>query len=556
MGKPPVVCNETLIDHCMEYPTHTIRQQMELLGSVSNYHWWVSLTIDRLKRAQTTRVRMSQHVMVTSTEESPNFFPASPRNQLMFSKLKGYSDRFLHTAIYIMRFDRKEEHSVVFGPGEEEGGEAESEDSQGTRRRPKKKKRRYATKVVPLTQQEFCETLSVDPLSVQNLAKEGLFSSFSQELISDGVLVWRKFAEGIDIVAMSDYSPTTGKIQPLSYVHVSAVHSEEDRCLVRCSCSMYQTIEGVAIRRTNLEMGEEIVLDAVFTCMHCRFYMQYLKDSRADFHEGNPTSHVLSVLQKKREELNNPVVLLGLASENFTTKFSVVVDQESSLVHVHFTPSGCFARCMRGTCQSSPFLTRRRLPKGLPMESSGQRKGVCTHLDTFFANCEILRELFPRVFPAQQSGSGSQAQGDEEDQEEVDFSESQEESQGAPDVDDVLLETLQERIWFDVQEERWRCNSLSQYKPTRDMNDPPLLQRTAHRSLYVRPDEMLEGGCYRGPVLKPAVPEGPCQCGAAFTSEEFPDGLTEPSHEAKVYTKSVSIDQGTSCSKLQLISLP
>ena len=123
-------------------------------------------------------------------------------------------------------------------------------------------------------------------------------------------------------------------------------------------------------------------------------------------------------------------------------------------------------------------------------------------------------------------------------------------------MDDVLLETLQERIWFDVQEERWRCNSLSQYKPTRDMNDPPLLQRTAHRSLYVRPDEMLEGGCYRGPVLKPAVPEGPCQCGAAFTSEEFPDGLTEPSHEAKVYTKSVSIDQGTSCSKLQLISLP
>ena len=126
VGAPPVVSPEKLIDHCLEYPTHTIKEQLDLLGSVSNYHWWVSLTIDRLKRSATTKVRMSQHVMVTSADES-NFFPASPRNQLMFSKLKGYSDRFLHTAMYMTRFDRKEEEEVVFGVAGEEaqGGEGE-----------------------------------------------------------------------------------------------------------------------------------------------------------------------------------------------------------------------------------------------------------------------------------------------------------------------------------------------------------------------------------------------------------------------------------------------
>ncbi len=93
--------------------------------------------------------------------------------------------------------------------------------------------------------------------------------------MSEGVLVWRKFSDNLDIVAMSDYSPVTGKIMPLKYIHVNAVRTEEGGVFVKCSCSMCQTIESVAIRRSHLELGEDVVLDPKFTCMHCRFFVEF-----------------------------------------------------------------------------------------------------------------------------------------------------------------------------------------------------------------------------------------------------------------------------------------
>ncbi len=236
------------------------------------------------------------------------------------------------------------------------------------------------------------------------------------------------------------------------------------------------------------------------------------------------------------------MVLLGLSGENFTSKFSVMLDEECALVHVHFTPNGCFARCMKGACQNNPFLTRRRIPKGLSMETRGDRKQVCHHLDTFFANCELLRCLFLRYFPPA-AGSAVQEEEGEAGEENVDFQAGQGSTPDEPvELDDILLEVMQEKVSFDIEKGTWVCSSHSQYQTCSDMLAEELVGKTAHRSCYVKPDELLEGGQYRGPILKPAIPEGLCQWGSAFTSEEFPDGLpTEPTHEAKVYTKSVRI---------------
>ena len=72
-----------------------------------------------------------------------------------------------------------------------------------------------------------------------------LYSTFSQKLITDGIIQWRKHSEYEDTVVMSDYCPTTGTLSPLSYVHVTCITSESsnENILLKCTCHIYNTIQ-------------------------------------------------------------------------------------------------------------------------------------------------------------------------------------------------------------------------------------------------------------------------------------------------------------------------
>ncbi len=365
---------------------------------------------------------MSQHILTPQEDSGKHcFLPSSPRNQLMYFLQNSIESRFCDTVAYLLLYDREEEETVL----------AECSQEDRPRERRQVKRRRYATREVPLSAEEFCESLSVDSESVKNLLtkKQVQFSEFCQDLISSGVILWRKHSETVQVVVMSDYSPTTGKICPLDFVHVTGKELG-GKWLVSCSCSMYKTMEGVALKKVKLHRGEEAVLDSKFSCMHVRLYTEQLHPNRFDLAAKNCTSTLLKFVQNNMVFVNNPVVLLGVASVGGTTKFSVLVDSsECQFVNMHFSRSCCFVKCQKGLCATSPFFARTRVPRAVPMETRSARRQVCNHLETFLCNGKVWRNLFPHFF----------RQGPTDDQEEADEDEDPDGATGHPHLQNLKI---------------------------------------------------------------------------------------------------------------------
>ena len=154
---PPNV--QTLLEHTVNLPTDSIQGQLEVLSSISNFHWWVSLNLDGRKKSSQTNIRMSQHILTPQVEGGKHhFLPAFPRNMLMHFLQIGNEARFCDTVTYMLLYDREDLQTVLPEvPEEGEGGGDPLEQGRG-----KAKKRRYASRAVPLSAEEFCASLSVD----------------------------------------------------------------------------------------------------------------------------------------------------------------------------------------------------------------------------------------------------------------------------------------------------------------------------------------------------------------------------------------------------------
>ena len=97
--------------------------------------------------------------------------------------------------------------------------------------------------------------------------------------------------------------------------------------------------------------------------------------------------------------MSNPVVLLGISSQNSTTKFSVKSEDSLSMVHVNFTPGGtCYISCKNGEC-CAILINKKRVPKEI---SIAQGESACEHIQTMHANLEVLKELFPLYFTVEE----------------------------------------------------------------------------------------------------------------------------------------------------------
>ena len=152
-----------------------------------------------------------------------------------------------------------------------------------------------------------------------------MYSKFKEQLITEGVAKWRCHEAHKDIAVLNDISTTTGE-----YV-------------IKCTCAIYKMIQHAAHQENPIFPEEEMLPDATFTCIHCR----YLKEKLLNAY--NEATNVESInipkqIQMVRDSLhiiNKDVFLLGDILPIRTTKFSVKGDDSYSIVNFTFSHGRC-----------------------------------------------------------------------------------------------------------------------------------------------------------------------------------------------------------------------
>ena len=470
---------ETLVSHIEHLPVVSLQEQFELLGSISNYHWWSSS--DQWGKPISTKnlPRASQHMLFYPGKRK--YPPTSPRNILMYllplantikppvpQSVHGTSlGKLVYNLMVMVNFDQGQKASILH---QQVAGIPSKSSSKPTNEPvgdgPQPKRRKYASRN-PAEATDFSDDLDMVTSSVSQRTQ---FMLFSEQMHMNGYIQWRKHSEEQDVIVMNDYCCETGKLKPLEYVHVTVKHNDSDHLEVQCSCRIYSY--------------DDTILDQNKTCMHCRFYKEYLVPVQANLTSQDCINKLHQKVKQHENEINSPVILLGEPSPTTSTKFSVVGEDSFSLVHVHFSPSGCIASCQNGLC--SHYNVRCRVPKVISLDqlSQGNR---CPHLYTLYRNNDILEELFPEYFKEPTTDTAEDG---------TDPSEIVE-----PEVintDDIGLNKKPGNISFDINEGKWKCNSHSMYKPPLDRHDPDLVQCSAKRFQTCTP---LPTGFLKGPDL-------------------------------------------------------
>ena len=150
---------------------------------------------------------------------------------------------------------------------------------------------------------------------------------------------------------------------------------------------------------------------------------------------------------------------MGIASQNSTTKLSVIHNDTIAIIHIYFKyANACIAKCQNGEC-----IARLQHKKKIVKTASNKKSSEnhCGHIQTLFANFEIVSELFPHYFVANDAS-------DEENEDHVvqqvcaDYINAEDEP--------VHRVSEQESQGFDVNTGLWKFDSRSNHKP-RDMPD-------------------------------------------------------------------------------------
>ena len=498
----------TCVEHILEHPADTVKNQVSLLSTVSNYHWWVSLTQFGTNISKNNHTRKAQYLLTGNGETKPSNIPSSPRNQLMFFKIydsPGYSKRSFDTMRHILMYDQNQ-HTISVIPGRSD-------------LQPPAKKRKYTAREVVASSEDLLQSLNLEQEDI-NMTDCSLYSKFCEELTSDGEINIRRLSDDACIVAMSDYSSTTGKLIPLKYVHITA-NTSKSPPHVSCNCKIYSIIQGSVLQKAQLEEEEVPFLSDHLTCWHCLFYLDYIHSSRFDALRQNTTSHIVSRVQENLSTLNNPMVALGPTSTGMTSKFSVFGGDSCSIVHVYFTPKSCYAKCQEGICQAR--LSRTKIPKK-QSKSLGNKDTLdllCVHMHTVAANLEVVHSTFPQHFEFNAAVTG------EPESEDEDFPAIHD----PENIDDIPIKQVKAPVSFNLETGLWEHTAFSNYQPTLDPQDPQLVEKTLARNVFIRPGNLTAGGCYRGTTdLVPPDCDW-CPCGVkAWTPPEF-------DYQAKIYTR-------------------
>ena len=452
----------TLIEHVAQIKIQTLQHQLFVLSSISNYHWWQFIRCDGEKRKSGIHVRLTDHLLYhPSSEDSDEeltlkYIPQSPRNRLMYYMYKEsmYPGCLRSSITELLKIDNKEDNAI---------GDDIYLNNQPSKRR------RIATHVLKVTPDKLCDSVGVSPNCVKNSTDPNinLYTRFSQQLITEGTIHWRKHNQHEDTVVMSDYNPTTGFLSPLSYAHITCTtdSTNSETVFLKCTCYIYNTIQCAGLAGTDLSQGEDTVLDESMTCMHCRFFRDHLLKYRHNLQNITSSTLIDTKVKMSLPTLNNPVVLLGISSPNSTTKLSVTHESTVDMIHINFNQSkSCFAKCQNGEC-SSRLQNKKKIPKVINIQES---QYFCGHIQTLFANFEIVKELFPEYFNTPMNS--------EEEDETVTLAGIASISSDV-NIDDEVIHTIfqEDTLQFNTEKQSWTFPSRSSHKP-KDMTDLGLIR--------------------------------------------------------------------------------
>lgn len=377
----------------------SLSEQFTTLGSISNYHWWHYIRCDGQVSTGTFHVNLHEHFLYHPSCDLSDgclrekHLPKSPRNRLMYYILNEdiYPGLAQATVKELVKIDTAKELSSFYNT------------SEGNEEPPLKKRRKHSSRVLALTADILCNSLGMEPSCIKNCAdsNRALYTVFSEQLKTCGVIIWRQYSSLQDTAVMSDYDCRSGALCPSSYVHVTCTllsENCEENYLLKCSCQTYNIMQNIAV--TNMASSlpcEYSILDhASITCMHCRFYKEHLLQHRHKLETRTDSGSFSRQVKVSVANLNDPVVPLGTPDISGTTKLSVAFEDCLSMIHINFTPGGaCYANCQNGEC-CARMLNKKKVPKEVSVQMEGQN--LCGHIKTLYANMEILKELFPLYF--------------------------------------------------------------------------------------------------------------------------------------------------------------
>ena len=473
-GLQPEV-NNTFLQHVVQMPKSSMREQVELLSSISNYHWWNFTPVlghgsKRKQREGKPKVHQGAHLLFSPKQKENregdtyhHIIPTSPRNRLMyFSYISQDNPSLKKTIDRLVAADKNLENVLHLPPIDE----AEEEF-------PARKKRKVGTRILKVDRSHLQGVDALQHLHYKQRSKT-LFASFKEQLVTDGVIQWRQHDDQEEVVCLSDYDNCTGHMIPSSYVHVVVTQSEEGKQLVTCNCKTYNLLQKAALHHFTLRPGEVAVMDDKSTCMHCRFFKEHL----AEIHQKIGDRADLSILEEKVLEsldaLNDEVVLLGNIVLQGATKFSIRGEDDFSVVSITFRQNICFARCLNGIC-SAQLGNKKKIPK---VTSLLQHSSVCPHMTTLFKNLEQVKSLFPEHFMEEEEPEQEEQERQDQQEEEAANEEQDEEpmvnpQEDIPNLEDAHLKLSKEKVVFDVNTGLWTYPAWSKHIPFQS-DDPDL----------------------------------------------------------------------------------
>ena len=283
---------------------------------------------------------------------------------------------------------------------EKENAEIPSTDNeQPDSQPPPRKKKKISPCTVSLAPSAISKAAGVDLSQLLSSAQQNktLYSKFKEQLITEGVIKWHCHKVHKDVAVLTDINTTTGHIVPNSFVHVTCVKDLSGEYIIKCTCAVYKMIQHVAYQENPIFPKEEILPDATFTCIQCRYFEEKLLNA---YNEATnvESSNVPKQIQMVRDSLHiisKDVFLLGDILSNGTTKFSIKGEDSYLIVNFTFSHGRCSVKCTNGLCQIQ-LNSKKRIPKH--GELNAKSENLCSHLQTLKLNLEHVKELFQEYF--------------------------------------------------------------------------------------------------------------------------------------------------------------
>ena len=166
------VLSSTLVTHIRDMTLDTIQNQLSLLGSISNYHWWHYICLDGQASSQSIGVNLHEHFLYHPTcdtdadKHRQKYLPKSPRNWLMYYIIN--DDIYPASAVaatlkQLIKIDKKKKEETSVFPDE-------NQSITDIVHLPHKKHRRFASHILKLTPDILFKSLDISNSVISNCA--------------------------------------------------------------------------------------------------------------------------------------------------------------------------------------------------------------------------------------------------------------------------------------------------------------------------------------------------------------------------------------------------